>query len=226
MRIAAKATPVFRPNVCCPLRAFDFLHCDIGHHANPDASQCIIYNRARLAKAEQMSILLNLTPQNRENAAAARRWQMIALEKAEAALNRTQAEKDLADLFESKGSPTSAPADIFAPPPFSVENELSDLFTPEPLEVINGNESPKKGKAIPRKVKNEVWTNHFGESTKGACFCCKCDLDALHTWHAGHIIAKSKGGLDSASNLRPVCGSCNQSMGSENMDTFKARCYS
>ena len=65
----------------------------------------------------------------------------------------------------------------------------------------------------------------FGDSMKGQCYCCKKELDAFDTWHAGHIIAVSNGGKDIASNLRPTCGSCNLSMGTENMDDFKARCY-
>lgn len=78
---------------------------------------------------------------------------------------------------------------------------------------------------IPKKVRGEVWKNHFGSSTVGSCYCCKKGLDAFEDWHAGHIIARVNGGGDVAPNLRPVCGSCNLSMGSENMDEFKMRCY-
>ena len=35
----------------------------------------------------------------------------------------------------------------------------------------------------------------------------------------------TNGGKDIASNLHPTCGSCNLSMGTENMNDFKARCY-
>jgi len=81
-------------------------------------------------------------------------------------------------------------------------------------------------KAIPKKIRGEAWTNLFGPSTKGRCFCCQTELDVFDVWHAGHIISHHNGGKDIASNLRPVCGSCNLSMGTENMDDFKARCYS
>ena len=60
----------------------------------------------------------------------------------------------------------------------------------------------------------------------GSCFCCKKILEALDDWHAGHIIAHANGGRDNVENLRPVCISCNLSMGTENMDDFKRRCYS
>jgi hypothetical protein len=80
-------------------------------------------------------------------------------------------------------------------------------------------------KAIPKKIRGEVWKAHFGDSTKGSCYCCKKGLDVFDDWHAGHILSHSKGGTDTADNLRPLCGSCNLSMGTENMEDFKARCY-
>jgi len=83
----------------------------------------------------------------------------------------------------------------------------------------------KPRKAIPKKIRGEAWKIQFGDSTKGSCFCCKKELDVFDHWHAGHIIAHSNGGTDTAVNLRPLCGSCNLSMGTENMDAFKARCY-
>ena len=80
-------------------------------------------------------------------------------------------------------------------------------------------------KTIPKKIRGEAWIKQFGDSTKGSCYCCKVEFGIFDNWHAGHIIAHSNGGKDTADNLRPVCGSCNQSMGTENMDAFKARCY-
>lgn len=86
---------------------------------------------------------------------------------------------------------------------------------------------PEKGerKPIPKKLRGEVWKMHFGTSTEGGCYCCKKGLSAFDDWHAGHILARSRGGTDTIDNLRPVCGSCNLSMGSESMDEFKQRCY-
>ena len=80
-------------------------------------------------------------------------------------------------------------------------------------------------KAIPKKIRGEAWIRHFGDSTKGSCYCCKIAFGIFDNWHAGHIIARSNGGKDTSDNLRPICGSCNQSMGTENMDAFKSRYY-
>lgn len=79
---------------------------------------------------------------------------------------------------------------------------------------------------IPKKVRGELWKQYFNTSTSGSCYCCKSSLDAFGDWHAGHIIPRTQGGSDTQENLRPICGSCNLSMGTENMDAFKARCYS
>ena len=91
------------------------------------------------------------------------------------------------------------------------------------IAIRDANSEPRK--AIPKKIRGEAWTIQFGESTRGSCFCCKKELNAFDDWHAGHIISHSNGGADTANNLRVVCGSCNLSMGTENMDAFKARCY-
>jgi hypothetical protein len=91
------------------------------------------------------------------------------------------------------------------------------------VAIKNSNAEPRK--TIPKKIRGEAWKNQFGDSTKGACFCCKKELDIFDNWHAGHILSHSNGGTDTSNNLRPVCGSCNLSMGTENMDDFKKRCY-
>ena len=91
------------------------------------------------------------------------------------------------------------------------------------VAIKDANSEPRK--AIPKKIRGEAWKIQFGESTKGSCFCCKKELDVFYDWHAGHIVSHSNNGTDTANNLRPVCGSCNLSMGTENMDAFKARCY-
>jgi isopentenyl diphosphate isomerase/L-lactate dehydrogenase-like FMN-dependent dehydrogenase len=152
---------------------------------------------------------------HRETAAALVGWQ------AKASVKKSIAEVLVRDALQREATAEAQALTAKA----QNEKELAELFMPQPLEPSNLNEHPKKGKAIPAKIKAAVWKNHFAMSIKGTCFCCKSELDALHSWHAGHIVARSKGGLDIASNLRPVCGSCNQSMGAENMDAFKARFY-
>jgi hypothetical protein len=78
---------------------------------------------------------------------------------------------------------------------------------------------------IPKKIRSEIWDKYCGKSILGACYCCKKELNAFDDWHAGHIISRANGGGDTSDNLRPICGSCNLSMGTQNMDEFKARYY-
>lgn len=85
--------------------------------------------------------------------------------------------------------------------------------------------SSEPRKAIPKKIRGEVWKNQFGDSTQGSCYCCKDPLNGMDIWEAGHIISHSDGGPSTADNLRPICVSCNRSMGTENMYAFKQRCY-
>jgi len=78
---------------------------------------------------------------------------------------------------------------------------------------------------ISTPLRAEVWRAHFGRSTDGFCVCCRTPLGVLDEWQAGHIIPHAHGGADTANNLKPVCASCNRSMGTEAMTAFAARCY-
>ena len=93
------------------------------------------------------------------------------------------------------------------------------------IEVLAGHAKTGPRKAIPKKIRGEAWKIQFGDSTSGSCYCCKKPLDVFEDWHAGHIVSHANGGSDTAVNLRPICGSCNLSMATENMDDFKLRCY-
>lgn len=80
---------------------------------------------------------------------------------------------------------------------------------------------------IPKAIRAGVWIDFFGESPIGSCYCCGKQLlrDAKNGWHQGHIKAHHMGGKDERMNLRPECGSCNQSHQTEHMDAFKNRCH-
>ena len=87
--------------------------------------------------------------------------------------------------------------------------------------------SPTKTRSqIPKMIRGEVWKKYNGLSVYGSCYCCKRKLDAFDTWNAGHVVPYSHGGPNTVSNLRPVCQSCNQSMGTENLYDFKKTFYS
>ena len=79
---------------------------------------------------------------------------------------------------------------------------------------------------IPMMIRGEVWKKYNGTSVYGSCYCCKRTLDVFDTWNAGHVIPYSHGGPNTVTNLRPICQSCNQSMGTENLYDFKKTFYS
>ena len=77
---------------------------------------------------------------------------------------------------------------------------------------------------IPKKIRDNVWIKAFGDRENGTCACCKDTID-ITRWECAHIIAHKCGGKDVESNLLPTCRSCNRSMGTENLETFRERCY-
>lgn len=78
---------------------------------------------------------------------------------------------------------------------------------------------------IPSALRHTVWNTYLGEE-KGTskCFCCKSETISRANFHCGHVIAHSNGGETTVQNLRPICPSCNMSMGSKNMEDFMRKC--
>jgi hypothetical protein len=99
-----------------------------------------------------------------------------------------------------------------------IQAESLDVLD-ELLEIESKN---KKKERIPHAFKIEVWNFHIGkEKGIALCYCCEKEIDSKH-FECGHIISEKNGGVLSIDNLRPICDLCNKSMGSMNMDEFKA----
>jgi len=45
------------------------------------------------------------------------------------------------------------------------------------------------------------------------------------TFHCGHIVSHANGGSMHIDNLRPICASCNLSMGTQNMNEFRQQFF-
>jgi uncharacterized C2H2 Zn-finger protein len=79
---------------------------------------------------------------------------------------------------------------------------------------------------IPKVLKNLVWDTYIGEDNgSGPCYVCTKKINSKD-FECGHIVAESKGGNTDIDNLRPVCRSCNGSVGNNNMDEFKIKYFS
>jgi hypothetical protein len=74
---------------------------------------------------------------------------------------------------------------------------------------------------IPKAIKMLVWNKYIGEEYgKGKCFCCNVTEIRQMSFHCGHILSVADGGGTTIDNLRPICQSCNSSMGTTNMIEF------
>ena len=77
---------------------------------------------------------------------------------------------------------------------------------------------------ISKILRNQVWVHHVGENFKVPCTCCAFNEINVFNFECGHIIPESKGGKTQCDNLKPICRTCNASMGTENMTEFIKRC--
>ena len=79
-----------------------------------------------------------------------------------------------------------------------------------------------KRKSIPKSLRNKVWDITIGKQQGvGPCYCCKNEIDSKN-FECGHIVAVKDGGTNTLNNLKPICATCNKSMGTQNLYRFKA----
>lgn len=82
-------------------------------------------------------------------------------------------------------------------------------------------DAKKKKQSIPKNVRIIVWNHYIGEDIiKHRCLCCKKVIITNTNFEVGHVISEKQGGTHEINNLRPICGACNHSMGTENMIDF------
>jgi 5-methylcytosine-specific restriction endonuclease McrA len=82
-------------------------------------------------------------------------------------------------------------------------------------------ENKKKKQSIPKNVRMIIWNHYIGEDIiKHKCLCCKKVTISNTNFEVGHVLSEKNGGTHEINNLRPICFSCNHSMGSENMVDF------
>lgn len=71
-----------------------------------------------------------------------------------------------------------------------------------------------KKRVIPSALKHAVWVHYNGKNFESKCCIswCKNTINVF-SFEAGHDYPESKGGATTLENLRPICSSCNKSMG-------------
>lgn len=73
---------------------------------------------------------------------------------------------------------------------------------------------------LTKSMRNSCWLRYVGEAFKGTCFTgCGVEI-TMFNFECGHVVSVDKGGENKLDNLRPICGTCNKSMGTKNMIDF------
>jgi hypothetical protein len=79
----------------------------------------------------------------------------------------------------------------------------------------------KQKQRIPAVLKRQVWDYWIGkEKGISLCLCCNISEIEKNNFDCGHIIVEINGGELLVTNLKPICGECNSSMNTMNMDNF------
>ena len=69
---------------------------------------------------------------------------------------------------------------------------------------------------IPAALREQVWLKVCGDRFKYKCSVTwSTEMMTCFRFEVGHNIPESKGGATELSNLRPICGKCNKSMGNQ-----------
>lgn len=80
----------------------------------------------------------------------------------------------------------------------------------------------KKKVYIKKQLKIEIWNKYIGiKCGEIKCPYCKTNIINQFNFDSAHIIASSKGGLETLENLVPICGPCNKSIGINELDMKK-----
>ena len=80
----------------------------------------------------------------------------------------------------------------------------------------------QKKKKIPKTLKTMVWNNNFGSKCgESECYIGCGKMIQQMNFECGHVIAEIHGGDINIDNLKPICGQCNRSMSTINLEEFK-----
>jgi len=93
-------------------------------------------------------------------------------------------------------------------------------------KCVTVSKKPRQRKAtIPKVLKQHVWNRYIGVKIgEKECCCCNKNKITQMSYHCGHVISEANGGSLDIYNLRPICSSCNLSMGKKDMRDFMKTC--
>ena len=91
------------------------------------------------------------------------------------------------------------------------------------LYHITSKPTPKtrsRKEKIPEWHKDDIWEKYHGVCERVKCPICSSRYISSDSFHAGHILPESKGGMICEENIMPICGKCNSHMGSNHLYWF------
>ena len=77
---------------------------------------------------------------------------------------------------------------------------------------------------VPKPLRKQVWLKRNGNVIEGKCYVCIGAI-SYDTFESGHVKAASTGGETTLQNLEPICKTCNNDMGIEDLEQFKKVWY-
>jgi 5-methylcytosine-specific restriction endonuclease McrA len=92
------------------------------------------------------------------------------------------------------------------------------------LSTRKGTSMKRKRESCPKAVKEAVWRKYCKDKLTGKCYVCRRPI-YFTFFEVGHNKAYSKGGTWNIQNLRPICRTCNRSMGTTPIETFKRKYF-
>jgi 5-methylcytosine-specific restriction endonuclease McrA len=102
---------------------------------------------------------------------------------------------------------------------FNYSSKMGKRMTRVHPVAISSFTASGRRRAVPKWMKEMLIRRYFDTKTHIFCSYPNCrEHISTKNWHAGHIRAAKFGGELSLSNLRPVCGHCNSSKGTMDMD--------
>ncbi len=123
-------------------------------------------------------------------------------------------DKEIIEVSDSEDSTTYSDSDS----DYESETTTKTQKKVKPIKEIS--KAPKK-KNISLVMKKKVWERYIGLEI-GQQKCKICNITDIYqmSFSCGHVLAEKNGGETNIENLRPICVSCNSSMGTENMRDF------
>jgi uncharacterized C2H2 Zn-finger protein len=73
---------------------------------------------------------------------------------------------------------------------------------------------------VPAPLRQLVWFTYMKDILEGLCQICLLNLINPFQFTCAHVLAINNGGEDILENLRPICWTCNLSMGTRHMTEF------